>query len=205
MSEEGFVIKKGEPLRLPSGTIVHKDSDGKTTLETAEQQENRRLIDEALADPFDDGATDTYKRTLADINVSSKQFNPVMLILAYSMWGLEQYAIARFLDISEDQVRSVMASDLFAQTRKEMLEAIRYAEASSVHGYLTNKARAAAIVVVEQLTSNKPDVAMAAAKDVLDRAGFRPADRVEHTHRFEDELRIVHLKEGDDLDINIGV
>lgn len=205
MSEKDFGVEKGKPLVLPSGTIVHKDSDGTTTLETKDEQEARRMIDEALADPFDESNVETFQRTLADVTVPAKQFNPVMLVLAYTMWGLEPHAIARYLDLSEEQVNSVIASDLFSQTRKEMLEAIRYAEASSVHGYLSNKARAAALVIAKNLSSKNDDVAMAAAKDVLDRAGFRPADRVEHTHRFEDELRIVHLREGDDLDINIGV
>jgi hypothetical protein len=39
------------------------------------------------------------------------------------------------------------------------------------------------------------DRSLAAAKDILDRSGFRPSDRVEHVHKFEDELRIVYVKE----------
>ena len=199
-----FGIKEGEPLVLPSGTIVHQEHNGTTTLETKEQQEERARIDETLHDPFTT-EVETFQRTLAEVDVAAKQFNPVMLVLAYSMWGLEPYAIARYLELPEEQVDAIMDSDLYNKTRKEMLEAIRYAEASSIHGYLTQKARAAALVVASNLSNKKADIAMAAAKDVLDRAGFRPADRVEHSHKFEDELRIVHLREAEEVNIDVGV
>lgn len=200
-----FGIKKGQPLVLPDGTIIDKDGDGKTVIKTKAQQELEAEVEELTTDPFEDENVNTFVRTLADFNVSKAQLNPVMLILAYSVWGLDENAIARYLDIDLEQVRSVRRSDLYRDTRKEMLEAIAYAEQSSIHGYLTRKAKKAAITVANAMSNGKPDTKLKAAQDILDRSGFRPVDRVEHSHRFEDELRIVHLKEADDVDIDTGV
>lgn len=200
-----FNIVKGEPLVLPSGTKVEKTADGKINVETKKQREDKALMDEILTDPFMDENVETFQRTLADINVTREQFNPVMLILSYTMWGLDNNAIARFLNLTEEQVETITQSDLFMETRKEILESIRYAEASSIHGYLSEKARAAAKVMVSALSSKKEENSMAAAKDILDRSGFRPVDKVEHSHKFDDELRIVHLNEAKTINIDVGV
>lgn len=205
MAKNNLGIKKGAPLTLPDGTIINKDADGKTVVKTKEQQEAEAAIDEIADDPFEDEEIEFYQRTLADITVEPKQFNPVMLILSYTMWGLTANAISRYLAIPEEQIIEIQSSDLYAKTRKEMLEAIRYAEAGAIHGYLSRKARDAAITIAHAMANGKPDTKLKAAQDILDRSGFRPVDRVEHSHRFEDELRIVHLQESKDVDLDVGV
>lgn len=198
-------IKKGQPLVLPDGTIIGKDDNGQTVVKTKKQQEIEAEVAAVTVDPFEDDQVNTFVRTLADFDVPRQQLNPVMLVLAYSMWGLDANAISRYLEIDINQVRSIRDSDLYRETRKQMLEAIAYAEQSSIHGYLTRKARDAAITIADAMVTGKPDTKLKAAQDILDRSGFRPVDRVEHSHRFEDELRIVHLKEADEVDIDTGV
>lgn len=196
-------IQKGKPIVLPNGTVIRKDGDGQTVIETKEQQEIKAEVEELVSDPFASGTA--FVRTLADVNVDKSQFNPVMLILAYTMWGLDTHAVARYLGIDIEQVIAVKGSDLFADTRKQMLEAIRYTEADAIHGYLASKARKAAETMAFAMEKGTPDQKLAAAKDILDRSGFRPVDRTEHTVRFEDELRIVHLREADNVNIDTGV
>lgn len=196
-------INKGDDLVLPNGTIVRAGQDGRTEVETDEDRETTS-DEEALFDPFATGQTD-FVRTLADVRVEPKQFNPVMLILGYSLWGLDAHAIARFLELELSVVEEVFVSELFINTRSELLESIRYAESSSIHGYMTQKARTAAVVTAAALKSHSEDIRLSAAKDILDRAGFRPVDRTEHVHRFDDDLRIVLIKEDKPVDIDIGV
>lgn len=195
--------KKGDPLVLPNGTVILGSDEGLPEVKTVETQQAETEIDDVLDDPFSDGAV--FQRNLADVRADVKQFNPVMLILGYSMWGLDEHAIARYLSLTMEQVKEVMSSELFTETRKELLEAIRYAENSSIHGYLSQKARKAAVVTAAALKSKSIDVQLAAAKDILDRAGFRPADRTEHVHRFEDELRITYVEEKAPPIIDVGV
>lgn len=194
MARSKFGIEKGQPLVLPNGTKIDKDEDGETIVQTKKEQEEKTLLDEILKDVYTDDNVDTYQRTLADVTATKAEFNPVMLVLSYSLWGLDDHAIARFLEVDVTTIEQIKQTELFTRTRVEMLEAIRYAEQSSIHGYLTQKARLAAATVAANMTAKKPEVQLAAANSVLDRAGFRPVDRVEHTMRFEDELRIVHIQ-----------
>ena len=197
-------IVPGQPFKLPNGTEVRPTEDGTPEVVKEEEVQAENDIDEVLEDPFEED-TGGFVRTLADVRVEAAQFNPVMLILAYSMWGLEAHSIARLLNQDLDVIKGVMASELFTDTRKQILEAIRYTEASTIHGFLTQKARKAAIKMAAALNSKSDDNRIAAAKDILDRAGFRPADRVEHSHRFEDELRIVMVEETKSPEIEVEI
>lgn len=194
-------IEKGKPFTLPDGTVV--GNTGKVS--SVEEQLAHAEIDAITDDPYESGTIETYNRTLADLPDDVKQMNPVMLVLAYTMWGLENHAISRYLSITPEQLQSIQTSDAFVQKRKELLEAIRYAESGTIHGYLINKARNAAEVIASQLNSKSADIQFAAAKDILDRSGFRPVDRTEHVHKFEDELRIVHLTDNKPPAIDVGI
>lgn len=194
MAKSKFGIEKGQPLVLPNGTKIDKTEEGGTVIQTKKEQEEAAFMDELLKDVFVDENVETFQRTLADINVPKAEFNPIMLVLSYALWGLDEHAIARFLEVEVEQVRTIQSTELYTKTRAEMLEAIRYAEQATIHGYLTQKARAAAVTVAANMAAKKPEVQLAAANSILDRAGFRPVDRVEHTMRFEDELRIVHIQ-----------
>lgn len=194
--------KTGEPLVLPNGTVI-KAGEAGTEVVTAEEQEAEKEVDEVLEDPFTDG--ESFQRNLSNVRVEAKEFNPVMLVLGYSMWGLDPSAIARYLNLEHETVENIIASDLYSETRKELLEAIRYAENSSIHGYLSQQARKAAITIAHGMKSPSMDIKIAAAKDILDRTGFRPADRVDHVHKFEDELRIKYVQEGETPKIDVGV
>lgn len=193
---KGLQIEPGKPFVLPNGTEIRPNAEGNGRPEvvTKAEAEVEQELDEILEDPYEEDIA-TFQRTLADVRVSAQEFNPIMLILAYALWGLEASAIARLLQKDVAVIENVMRSDLYTQTRKEVLEAIRYAEASSIHGYLSTKARQAAKVLASKMSHKSPDVALAAANSVLDRAGFRPVDRVEHSHRFDDELIIKYVQD----------
>jgi len=201
-------IVKGEPLRLPDGTMVLPEADpdsGSKVVTVSEQQEaqTRQEIERELTDllnnPMTNEFSQTYKRTLADVDVEFARMNVIMLVLAYTMWGLDSYAISQLLNVRTEQVEALKSSDLYSKTSQELIEAIRYAEAATVHGYIASKSLAAARVVAASLTSPSGDLRLAAAKDILDRGGFRPADRVEHVMKFEDELRIRYVQDTTDV------
>lgn len=209
-------IVKGEPLKLPDGTIILPEVDEATgsKVVTKDQQEQKaaqeqvnKELSNLLTDPINNEYSDLYKRTLADVEVDYARMNVTMLVLTYTLWGLDSYAISRVLGVTIDQVDALKETDLYARTQQQVIEAIRYAEAATVHGYLDAKANAAARVVAASLTNPSGDLRLAAAKDILDRAGFRPADRIEHSVKFEDELRIRYVRDEADIptiNINAG-
>lgn len=197
-------IEKGKPLELPNGDIVLASKPVGENVLTKEEAEYTKLevgaerdLTSALEDLTSNPYVELYKRTLADVPTEPKKMNVTMLVVAYSIWGLDEYAIARLLNTTAENIVSLKSTDLFEETQKQLIEAMRYAEAATVHGYIASKAQVAAQTVVAALGVKKAEVRVAAAKDILDRAGFRPADRTEHVHRFEDELRIKYITESD--------
>ena len=69
----------------------------------------------------------------------------------------------------------------------------------SVRDMFVDHSRSAANIVVN--TMNNPEIGintrMSAANNVLDRAGHRPVDVVEHRHRVEGGLKIEYVKKED--------
>lgn len=195
-------IVKGQPIKLPDGSVLlpEADASGSKVLSSARQQEEQSLgeleaeIKEALDKPLGT-VGDTVKRTLADIPVPFGQMNSLLLVAAYNLWGLDSYAIGRIMNVSADSIDNLLASDICTQLRDDMIDAVRFADTSTVHGFLHQKAVSAAKVVAHELVSKKGEQRLAAAKDILDRSGFRPVDRVEHSMRFEDELKIRYVKD----------
>lgn len=188
-------IRKGEPLVLPNGDQIipsSMTSDAMPEVKPAALAGVEEELKEILGDPFEDVQ---YVRTLADINVPFSRFSMTMVCVAMSMWGLEAHAISRILEIDVDGIESIMETQLFTEIRKQLVEAMRYSENGSIHGYLQQKALKAATVVATSMVSRDGDRALKAAQDILDRTGFRPVDRVEHSHKFEDDLRIVMIEE----------
>ena len=192
-------VIKGKPFTLPDGTTITPNGNepGKANVINMDNDEvvedSSPDLDEEIDDPFIDGLT--FKRNLADLPDSPKRVNPIMLVLAYNMWGLDSTSIGMLLDLPTEQVDNVLRDDLLIEMRKDILQAIRYAEIGTIHGYLSQKSLLAAKVVVKHMKGKDNDRSLTAAKDILDRSGFRPSDRVEHVHKFEDELRIVYVKE----------
>lgn len=183
---------------LPDGTIVLPESNGSgskvlTRNDIEEQTDLNDFIDEAHNAVNNGDIGEKVKRTLADVNVDFQRMNVTMIVASYTMWGLDSFAISRLLDTTPEKVDAILATDLYTTIRSELIDALRYSDASAVHGFLSSKAINAAGVIASTLQSKSVDARMAAAKDILDRTGFRPVDRVEHTMRFEDEMRIRYV------------
>jgi hypothetical protein len=190
-----IVIEKGRPLILPNGTTILPHTDGPDKIINAEEVVATLQVAEAASTPFDNSEVEPLRRTIGKLPGDAKQVNPVMLILGYSMWGLDVQSIARYLSISIEQVESVQATEHYSKMRQEIIESLRHLETGSVHGFIAQNAVAAASTIMKKLSSRDEQIALRAAQDVLDRAGYRPADRTEHVHKFEDELRIRYVED----------
>ena len=68
--------------------------------------------------------------------------------------------------------------------------------------FVSKSANAANVMVdIMEDSENGPVTRMAAAKDVLDRAGHRPADIVEHKIKMEGGLTIEYVDKKDDIPV----
>lgn len=131
------------------------------------------------------------RRAIAELPVPSQQMNVIGLVLFYSMWGLSDFDIANAIGgaLSSEQVRNIKKLPEYQSTSKDILSSVLEYEANDIRTFMQQNAKGAAQKVVN-LMEEEGALGFAAAKDILDRAGHRPADVVEHRHKLEDSLKI---------------
>jgi hypothetical protein len=197
-----MTVQKGKPLKLLTGSIVLPSEEGGSKVmkkeeidAEIEQKVLAAEIDALLEKPYDNEHAVTVRRSLADVPTDLSKMNVFMLVIAYRMWGLDSFAISKLLNVTPDHVEALEQHDVAMQVKQELIDSFRHAEASTVHGYIARHTMAAATTIAAGLKSRSEDNRLTAAKDLLDRGGFRPVDKIEHTHRFEDELRIRFVTE----------
>ena len=74
------------------------------------------------------------------------------------------------------------------------MSAVAIVGQNDVRGIFDKYAKNAAAELISQMNSKNEVARSMAAKDVLDRAGHRPADIVEHKHKVEGGLTIEYIK-----------
>lgn len=136
------------------------------------------------------------RRRIADLPDIPKRMHVVGAVLSYRLFGFDDHEIALATGMTVDQVGRIIMSDAYTTLHDKVVQGILSAEADSVRNIFTQGARDAARNVA---TMAKRDDALGfrAAQDVLDRAGMRPVDVVEHRHRMDGELHIVHIRRTD--------
>jgi len=182
------LAQPGEPLELADGTKIDPATGRviKPVTEYVEVPTDRDAV--ALV-------TRVRSKTITDLPAPPKQMNAISLIVLYTLYGLDDTQIAVVAGITKDQVTQIKMLDAFDKMLDEVTNNIMDAETSDVGALFKQNARAAAIRVATLVDSEDDDISLRASKDVLDRAGHRPADVVEHRLKLEaDDLRIVVIK-----------
>jgi hypothetical protein len=126
--------------------------------------------------------------------------NAVAVVLAYSMYGLDHEEIATLCGMKPYQVERIRISEQYAHMHEAVERSVLDGEADAVREMLSQNARLAANVMVDSLNAGTRSDRMAAARDILDRSGHRPADVVEHRHRVDGGLVIEYVKRDESKD-----
>lgn len=188
----------GEPLRLADGSLVFPGgrvvTGGQEYIEIPTHRDAQRMIT-------------ATRRKLADLPEVPKTMNAVGAVLSYSLFGLDDDEIALATGFTVDQIGRIKMSDPFTQMHDAVVRTVLDSETDVVRELLAKNAKNAAHVMVDALQSGARADRMAAAKDILDRSGHRPADVVEHRHRVDGGLVIEYVKreERDIPTIEMGV
>lgn len=177
-----------EPLRLADGSLVYPGGTGSRTAiehftEIPTHREAQRII------------TATRKK-IADLPEVPKTMNAVGIVLSYTLFGLDDEEIAIATKLSVDQVGRIKLSDPYTQMHETIVRTVLDSETDVVRELLAKNARSAASVMVDALQAGSRTDRMAAARDILDRSGHRPADVVEHRHRVDGGLVIEYVRRG---------
>ena len=80
-----------------------------------------------------------------------------------------------------------------AELKAEFIDSVVRNDLDHVRNLFVINSQVAAARVIAEVNNVEPEVALRASKDVLDRAGHRPADVVEHRHLVEGGLTIEYV------------
>jgi len=180
--------RRDAPLRLADGRLVYPDGrvdhDGGLVdglVEVPTHAEAQRIVTAA-------------RRKLSELPEVPRTMNAVSVVLAYSLFGLDDEEIAIATGLSVEQIGRIKVGDPYTQMHDAVVRTVLDSETNVVRELFVKNARAAAQVVVRAMEEGTRSDRMAAAKDVLDRSGHRPSDVVEHRHRMDGGLVIEIVK-----------
>lgn len=173
------LARNGEPLKLADGRVVYPGGD---------IADPRRPVDvDTGVEPV---IRPQVRRKIGDLPALPKQMNAIGAIFSYVMFGLDDEEIASATGLDVAQVAQIRDSDPYRQLHEAIIRAVLDGQSDTVREMFARNARHAATTMVEALQSGTRADRMAAARDILDRSGHRPADVVEHRHRMDGGLVI---------------
>lgn len=182
-----------EPLELADGTLIDPENgkvivDKKTIVEVPNTTDLKREIVAA-------------RKRIADLPVPPKQMNTLSVIISYSLFGITDEDIANTLMIPVEQIKTVKMSDTYSTLHNAFVQNIIDSDLSNVRGMFVKQSHSAASKMFSLLNSESESMQMNAAKDILDRAGQRPVDVVEHRHKLEGGLTIEYVEKKNNIPV----
>lgn len=182
----------GTPLRLADGRLVYPDG---SIVDPTEAKETYVVV------PTNKEATQLVvntRRKLSDLPDVPKTMNTVSVVLSYSLFGLSDFEIALATGMTETQVGIVKTHDAYTQMRNVVIASIIDSEADDIRSLFVVNSRRAVDTMLSVLNNSKSEAnKLVVAKDILDRAGHRPADVVEHQHKLSGGLTIEIIQRSD--------
>jgi hypothetical protein len=142
------------------------------------------------------------RRKLADLPDLPDKLNPISIILTYTLFGLSDDEISVALSIPTERIVAIKMLDAYLSMYRGVVDNVRATDEDDVRHLIRQHARSATGQLVRIMHEGEDDkVKLAAARDVLDRAGHRPADVVEVRNKMDSTLRIEHIvrREGQTL------
>lgn len=135
------------------------------------------------------------KMRLSDLPAPPKQMNVISVIVLYSMMGMSDTEIGIALNMTEAQVSRLRVSDVALELRRNVTDTVLSNDTDDVRSLFQqhSKNAAASVLHVMQYAEKDKD-RLAAAQDILDRAGHRPVDVHEHRISVEGGLKIEYVE-----------
>lgn len=144
------------------------------------------------------------RRTVADLPLPPNQMSAVGMVAFYALFGLSEHDTSLALNgkLSVEQIQEIKTLDAYSEFMDNAKTNILETETNVVRDMFQRHAvNAAQKVITLAETAESEVLSFKAAQDVLDRAGHRPADIVEHRHTMEDALHVVITKRDETKEI----
>jgi len=181
----------GEPLTLADGTVINPE-DGCPIAD-----EETLLVPIPNYEQLQRSHVESHK-SIADLPAPPEQMNTLSVIMCYSAFGVSTKDISTITGLTEDQIGTIRTSDVYNKVQGEFIESIVLDDEDGVRSFFRLQAKNAAAVMASSLNSDNEAARQAASRDILDRAGHRPNDVVEHRHKVEGGLKIEHIRREDE-------
>lgn len=175
-------LSPSEPLVLADGTKIDP-STGK------EIRDIQRFVEIPSAHKAQEIVA-RARRSVAELPLPSSQMNAVSLCLMYTMWGLSDADIAIVCKLTIPQIKNIKKLDEYKKLQDDLRKSVLEVEATNVREFFEQRALGAAKKIVTIAEEEEGALGFKASQDILDRAGFRPADTVHHKHSMDEPLRI---------------
>ena len=179
-----------EPLVLADGTKINPIDGAIVTDEILVEVPNTEQIKREIV---------SARKRISDLPVPPNQMNTLSVIISYTLFGINDDDISHTLNIPYEQLIQIKSSDSYTDLQTQFLKNIVESDLADVRSLFVQKSRTAADRVFSLMDSESEVTRMVAAKDVLDRAGQRPVDVVDHRHKMEGGLTIEYVEKKDDL------
>lgn len=175
-----------EPLVLADGTKIDCDS-GKVI-----KDRPARFV--SIPNPSDaQRLVARTRKSVAELPLPPEKLSGVALVAFYTLYGLNDRDISIAVEgrLSVEQIENIRKLEAYSDFIQSAKDTLLHTETTIVREIFEQHAPKAAEKIVELAESDNDVMALTASKDILDRAGHRPADIVEHRHKMEDSLNIV--------------
>lgn len=181
---EPLVLEDGTKINPENGEVIRDLEDILVEVPNTEQIK-REIV--------------ASRKRISDLPVPPNQMNTLSVIISYSLFGINDVDISNTLAIPLDQLETIKSSDTYLDLQRQFLKNILESDASDVRNLFVLQSRNAANTMFSLMNSNNEATRGVAAKDVLDRAGQRPVDVIEHRHKMEGGLTIEYVEKKDDI------
>lgn len=178
-----------EPLILADGTRIDP-----TTGKAVKDRKAQRFVEVPSGAAAQELVVRTRK-SVAELPLPPAQLGGVALVAFYTLFGLPdaEISVACGAQLTVPQIKKIRELDAYKEFMTQAKTNIMETETNQVRDIVQKHAVDAVNTIVDAMDEGGV-LGFKAAQDILDRAGHRPADIVEHRHSMENALQIVVTK-----------
>lgn len=136
------------------------------------------------------------RRKIADLPAIPENTNVMSVILTYTLFGLDDQEIALAAKLPLAQVSKIKMMPEYNSLYETVVNEVLSSNTESVRQFISQNSMSAARSMLELVKHDDPYVRLNSSRDVLDRAGHRPADMIiEQRKKMEESLTIRIIRE----------
>ena len=112
------------------------------------------------------------RRTPRDLGISFSKANPIMVVIAYELYGFDDRSISEVTGLNNGQLNEIRSIPQYEEIKSVILEAVANNNKDKVINELEKHSMKAVEVYVEALNAPRHQISMAAADRVLNTLGY---------------------------------